>query len=220
MKKEKIIIALFVACLFLFSCENHTTNNSNLEEVKIGTQTWSTKNLDVSIFRNGDTIPEAKTNDEWKKAGDEKRPAWCYYNNDPSKGKKYGKLYNWYAVNDPVGLAPKGWHIPSDTEWTILTDYLGGEDVAGTKMKSTSGWNDHEGKTGNGTNTNGFAGSPSGYRNEGGIFNNVGNFGGWWSSSESSTTSAWDRGLGFDVGNVGRGNDGKSLWLSVRCMRD
>jgi uncharacterized protein (TIGR02145 family) len=128
---------------------NTSTNNSNqsaqtsqtggYKSVKIGSQTWMASNLNVSTFRNGDAIPEAKTEDEWEKAGKEGKPAWCYYDNYPKNGAKYGKLYNWYAVNDPRGLAPVGWHVPSDTEWTSLEDYLG--DDEGQKMKSTSGWN-------------------------------------------------------------------------------
>jgi uncharacterized protein (TIGR02145 family) len=106
------------------------------QTVTIGTQVWMTKNLNVATFRNGDPIPEAKTDEEWERAGAEGKPAWCYYNNDPKNGTKYGKLYNWYAVNDPRGLAPSGYHVPPDAEWTILTDYLGGEYDAGTKVKS------------------------------------------------------------------------------------
>jgi hypothetical protein len=98
------------------------------------------ENLDVDKFRNGDPIPEAKTDEEWYQATNNKEPVWCYYNNDPANGEKYGKLYNWFAVNDPRGLAPTGYHVPSDAEWTTLTNYLGGESVAGTKMKSTSGF--------------------------------------------------------------------------------
>ena len=128
------------------------------QTVTIGKQVWMTKNLDVSTFRNGDPIPEAKTNEAWKAAGENKQPAWCYYDNDPKNGTKYGKLYNWYAVNDPRGLAPAGYHIPTDAEWTVLTDYLGGEDVAFKKMKSPSGWV----KKGNGTNSSGFSGLPAG----------------------------------------------------------
>jgi uncharacterized protein (TIGR02145 family) len=124
---------LFTLMLFL-------TGLSNAQTVTIGTQVWMTKNLDVSTFRNGDPIPEAKSNEEWEKAGENKQPAWCYYDNDPANGAKYGKLYNWYAVNDPRGLAPIEYHIPSDAEWTKLTDFLGGEGAAGTKMKSKSGW--------------------------------------------------------------------------------
>ena len=86
---------------------------------------------------------EAKTNEEWNQANENKQPAWCYYENDPKNGAKYGKLYNWYAVNDPRGLAPAGWHVPSDAEWTILSDFLGGESTAGKKMKSLSGWNSY-----------------------------------------------------------------------------
>ena len=105
------------------------------QSVTIGTQTWTTKNLDVATFRNGDAIPQAKTDEEWRVAGDNKQPAWCYYENDPKHGTKYGKLYNWYAVNDSRGLAPAGWHIPTLEAWKVLSTFLGGEDVAGTKMK-------------------------------------------------------------------------------------
>lgn len=107
---------------------------SNAQTVTIGSQIWMTKNLDVANFRNGDPIPEAKTDAEWKAAGENEQPAWCYYDNDTANGTKYGKLYNWYAVNDPRGLAPTGYHIPTDAEWTKLSDYLGND--AGTKMKS------------------------------------------------------------------------------------
>lgn len=130
------------------------TNNTNLvaqisqtggfKSVKIGTQIWMTENLNVSTFRNGDAIPEAKTNEEWEQAGQNKQPAWCYYNNDPKNGAKYGKLYNWFAVNDSRGLAPEGWHIPTDYEWTVLTDYLGGGEFAGGKLKSKIGWDDYK----------------------------------------------------------------------------
>jgi len=116
------------------------TPSGPYKTVTIGTQVWMKENLNVSTFKNGDPIPEVKTDEEWERAGELKQPAWCYYDNDPKNGTKYGKLYNWYAVNDPRGLAPSGYHVPTDEEWTILTDYLGGEDVAGTKMKSTSGW--------------------------------------------------------------------------------
>ena len=105
------------------------------QSVTIGTQTWTTKNLDVATFRNGDAIPQAKTNEEWKAGRENKQPAWCYYDNDAKNGTKYGKLYNWYAVNDARGLAPAGWHIPTDEEWTVLSTFLGGGDVAGKKMK-------------------------------------------------------------------------------------
>jgi uncharacterized protein (TIGR02145 family) len=121
---------------------NQVTQTGSYKSVKIGTQTWMAENLNVSTFRNGDLIPEAKTKEEWEKAGKEGKPAWCYYDNDPKNGAKYGKLYNWYAVNDHRGLAPAGWHVPTDTEWTTLGDQLGSD--PGKKMKSTSGWDSWE----------------------------------------------------------------------------
>ena len=192
----------------------HYTQVNSYDEVTIGTQVWTSKNLDVSTFRNGDPIPEAKTADEWREAGRNKQPAWSYYNNDPANGARYGKLYNWFAVNDSRGLAPEGWHIPTDAEWKRLKKYLG--DDAGIKMKSTSGWRDG----GNGTNSSGFSGLPGGGRDNNGAFFKIGLNGSWWSSSEDHTFSAWFRGLYLDEGTVYRGSDFKHVGSSVRCLRD
>jgi uncharacterized protein (TIGR02145 family) len=120
---------------------SQVAQTGSYKSIKIGNQTWMTSNLNVSTFRNGEAIPEAKTDEEWRRARENKQPAWCYYDNDPKNGIKYGKLYNWYAVNDPRGLAPAGWHVPSDAEWTTLEDQLGND--AGKKMKSTSGWDSY-----------------------------------------------------------------------------
>ena len=139
MKNYLLLTVLVLKCVLYAQ----TSQNGTTKSVKIGTQTWTTENLNVSTFRNGDPISEAKTNEEWDEAGKNKQPAWCYYENDPKNGAKYGKLYNWYAVNDPRGLAPAGWHVPSDAEWTILSDFLGGGMTAGKKMKSLSGWNSY-----------------------------------------------------------------------------
>jgi len=129
---------LILLFLVIFS-----VSNSFGQSVTIGNQTWTTINLDVSTFRNGDLIPEAKTDEEWIAAGKNKQPAWCYYENNTANGTKYGKLYNWYAVNNYRGLAPAGWHVPTYYEWTVLSTFLGGEDVAGKKMKSSSGWDSY-----------------------------------------------------------------------------
>jgi len=123
-------------------------------------------------------------------------------------------------VNDPRGLAPEGWKIPSDEEWSRLVDFLGGESVAGTKMKSTDFWADYEGKSGNGTNESGFSGLPGGCRSSNGTFYVIGKFGNWWSSTEYSTDRAWGRLLGYGNGTVGRGNVNKGNGFSVRCLRD
>jgi uncharacterized protein (TIGR02145 family) len=186
------------------------------KEVKIGTQVWMVENLNVEKFRNGDSIPEAKTDEEWEKSGDEKKPVWCYYDNDPKNGDKYGKLYNWYAVNDPRGLAPKGWHVPSDEEWTLLADYLGGKEQAGDKIKSKTGWN----KDGNGTNSSGFSGLPSGFRNSIGMFDYIGEHGYWWSSTEANTANAWNRSPRYNTGFFSKNFNYKSNGFSVRCLRD
>ena len=155
-------------------------------EVEIGNQVWMSKNLDVDKFRNGDLVPQAKTKEEWEKAGKNKQPAWCYYDNDSTNNEKYGKLYNWYAVNDPRGLAPEGWHVPSFAECTILSVFLGGEkdflgrqEAAATKLKSKLGWNKNE------TNESGFNASPAGLRSFEGSFAGLGSAALFWLSNRS-----------------------------------
>jgi uncharacterized protein (TIGR02145 family) len=186
------------------------------------------ENLNVSRFRNGDTIPEAISEEEWRTSGDEGKPAWCYYDNDPENGKEYGKIYNWYAVNDPRGLAPEGWHITSDEEWIMLADYLGGEDVAGDKMKSIGaqywvrldGSDEYWDRQDAATNESGFSGLPGGVRIWWGTFSLIGNYGGWWSSTENDAASVWYRYLKFGDGSANRNANEKGNGFSVRCLRD
>jgi uncharacterized protein (TIGR02145 family) len=186
------------------------------QTVRIGNQVWMAENLDVDRFRNGDRIPEAKSEEEWKRAGENGEPAWSYYQNNTSNGVQYGKLYNWYAVSDPRGLTPKGWSIPNDREWTTLSEYLGGEEGAGDKMKSTSTWKGN----GNGTDESGFSGLPGGYRNDVGGFYHVGSDGYWWSSTEDGISRAWDRGLYYEYGYLVRSSSSEGEGFSVRCLRD
>ena len=169
-----------------------------LPTIQIGTQKWMSKNLDVAFYRNGDPIPQVTGPTAWAGLT---TGAWCYYNNDSKQGNKYGKLYNWYAVNDPRGLAPQGWHVPSDAEWTILETALGGSSVAGGKMKEAGTLNWANPNTG-GNNNSGFAGLPGGGRGSSGAFSIVGNFGFWWSSTENLTTLAWCRFLTYFTGNI------------------
>jgi uncharacterized protein (TIGR02145 family) len=192
-------------------------DSGNIETVVIGTQEWTVKNLDVSTYRNGDIIPEVKDPEVWANL---KTGAWCYYDNDPKNGKIYGKLYNWYAVNDPRGLAPEGFHIPSDSEWTTLTKFLGGEQVAGGKMKST-GTSLWRSPNKNATNDSGFSGLPAGCRKGGdGAFVTIAKTGFWWSSSENITTKAWSRFMTcFEVSADSYSSD-KTYGFSVRCLRD
>ena len=177
--------------------------------ITIGSQIWTSENLNVNTYRNGDVIPEVQDQNAWRELT---TGAWCYYDNDASNGTKYGKLYNWHAVNDPRGLAPNGYHIPTDAEWTKLTDYLGGESEAGTKMQ----YEDYD----NVTNISGFSGLPGGHRFTDEGFFSIGEYGYWWSSSEGRADSAYYRAYDRDSGNVQRFAMDKELGFSVRCLRD
>ena len=202
----------------LLSAATPTVIPDALPTIQIGTQKWMKENLNTSFYRNGDTIPYVTDATAWAGLT---TGAWCYYNNDPANGEIYGKLYNWYAVKDSThgGLAPLGWYIPTDGDWTTLTTTLGGTSLAGGKMKSagTTRWTTPN--TG-ATNSSGFAGLPGGYRDYGGTFNGIGNNGYWWSSTEASTADAWLRGLYYNFSNVTRHDGSKALGFSVRCLRD
>ena len=123
-KRKRIIIA--VIFLVLITLTIIILTRDPYDSVTIGNQVWMTKNLELDEFRNGDPIPQAKSAAQWEKAGENHQPAWCYYKNNPKNGKKYGKLYNWYAVSDPRGLAPNGWHIPTGRDIKKLLYKLGG----------------------------------------------------------------------------------------------
>jgi len=182
----------------------------------IGKQVWMTKNLDVAYFRNGDTIPEVKTSEEWKVYREKRQPAWCYFNNDPKNGERYGKLYNWHAINDPRGLAPEGWHIPTIDEWNKLIKFLGRKE-AGLKLKSEAFWE----LKGNGSNESGFSGLPGGYRQCFGGFDSLLLDGNWWSSTVNTDKNEVFY-LGLDCQYSGAYTSltkDKGSGLSVRCLR-
>jgi uncharacterized protein (TIGR02145 family) len=191
--------------------------------VKIGSQTWMAENLNVSKFRNGDPILEAKTYEEWKEAGEKEQPAWCYYNNDPRNGAKYGKLYNWYAINDPRGLSPKGWHVPSKSDWKDFTNYLGGELSVGMKIKSKTGWITYPVNYG-GNDQYGFKALPAGYsfgaESRFGRFYGEQEYGAFWSSTETDSISAFELPIGGQSYVSSIGSQNKDVGLSVRCIKD
>jgi uncharacterized protein (TIGR02145 family) len=200
---------------------------ASLPNVTIGTQVWQSTNLNVATYRDGTPIPQVTDPTAWANLT---TGAWCYYNNTIANDTTYGKLYNWYAVagihdNDPNTpnkiLAPEGWHVPTDAEWTKLTTFLGGDNVAGGKMKATGTSLWLSPNTG-ATNSSSFTGLPAGCRLYGGTFGNGGAYCDWWSSSESegSTTSALNRYLGYGNGNAWRGSRNKGNGFSVRCLRD
>jgi uncharacterized protein (TIGR02145 family) len=187
-----------------------------LETVIIGSQEWTKKNLDVSTYRNGDIIPEVTDQTEWAKLT---TGAWCHYNNDPENGKIYGKLYNWYAVNDSRGLAPKSYHVPSDVEWEELIKYLGGESVFGGKMKEKGLTHWKRQKT-EATNSSDFTGLPAGGRAIYGWFFELGDNSIWWSSSETSSTSSWRCSLSYYSSSAYSNHSSKEHGYSVRCIKD
>ena len=184
--------------------------------VTIGTQHWMYRNLNVDHFRNGDSIPEVRDSLRWTNLT---TGAWCYFNYDPALGTIYRKLYNWYAINDSRSLAPTGWHVPSDLEWTKFTDYLGGLSIAGNKLKESGTSNWISPNTG-ATNETGFSALPGGYNSIYGTFRSIGIYGSWWSTTENNTTTAWDRGLVFSSANVFRYDNFKGSGFSVRCIKD
>ena len=179
-------------------------------------QEWMAENLRTTTYANGDPIPNVTDNTQWLYLP---TGAWSHYNNDSQYENPYGKLYNWYTVNDSRNVCPTGWHVPSDAEWTVLSDYLGGGAVAGGKMKSTGTayWlNPNTGAT----NESGFSGLPGGSRNYYGAFYNIGYYGNWWSSTEGGAGNAWFRYLYCNLGGVYRDYYGKWAGFSVRCLRD
>jgi uncharacterized protein (TIGR02145 family) len=189
--------------------------------VTIGTQQWMMTNLDVKTYRDGTVIPQVTDASEWAGLT---TGAWCYYNNDAAKGAIYGKLYNWYAVNNTEngGLAPQGWHIPTDAEWTTLGNFLGGNDVAGGKLKEAGTLNWRSPNT-NASNESGFSALPGGTRSISGNFLSVlpgGSYGYWWSATEQTSGNAWYRSLGYQSGSLGRSVNLKLGGFSVRCIRD
>ncbi len=184
-------------------------------------QKWMDSNLNVDVFRNGDPIPHAQTNKEWKKAAFSGKPAFCYYQNDPTNGDIFGKLYNWYAFYDKRGLAPKGYYIPTDDEWDVLTKSFGGRGIAGAKLKDkgTKYWDSPN--TG-ACDEVGFKGLPGGFRSNTGKFFSKGLLGGWWSTSKfNKETDSYTTffSLTSDYATSYLSFMHKGFGMSVRCLK-
>jgi uncharacterized protein (TIGR02145 family) len=174
---------------------------SSFESIFIAGQEWMSENLQVTTFRDGTPIPLATTAEEWLAAYRSETAAWCYYNNDSTDEK----LYNWYAVNDPRGLAPKGFHIPTDREFKRLIESSGGGNQAFERLSTTGG----------------FAGKPSGARYyKDASFNHKGTVGFWWSATRENKWNAWYLAMHFGYKQVARSNGGMNTGHSIRCVRD
>ena len=236
MKKTITLLILFIGVVFLSSCRNKSDKANKSEvspseqtqyivedidgnvykTVKIGNQTWMTKNLKTSRFNDGTPIPLVTDGAAWAALT---TPAYCWYNNDSVSYKNtYGALYNGYAVMTGK-LCPTDWHVPTDEEWTKLIKYLGGESYAGDRLKETG--TDYWVSPNTGaTNESGYTALPGGLRYHDGIFHDFGFSGYWWTSTEYSDTRAFFRYMDYEYSNVFGFNNSKNIGFSVRCIRD
>jgi uncharacterized protein (TIGR02145 family) len=203
-------------------------NYVRLPSVTIGTQVWTTKNLDVDRYRNGDPRPQVTNATQWASLT---TGAWCWYNNDSATyAAKYGRLYNWYAVNDQRGIAPTGWHVPNETEWTIVVKFIdpnadtncvlcNQSNFAGGSMKIT-GLDYWISPNYGATNSSSLTILPSGGRYYDGSFISAGYYGLVWSSEMANTIESWNRFFNFSTSYFYKGRDAKKTGCSVRLVRD
>lgn len=228
----KIFLRFFLFFfIILISCETEpskgtvTDIDGNVyETIEIGEQEWMAENLRVTKYRNGETIENITSNEDWSVLA---TGAYCGYDNDESNIETYGLLYNWYAVNDNNNIAPEGWHVPTDDDWKQLEIYLGmsqeevdqtgyrGTDV-GYMMQSTSGWNYNR----NGNNSSGFTALPGGCRYKNGNFIELGNYAYFWSSSPAYGDFAWYRELRYGYSTVRYWSEYRQNGFSIRCIKD
>lgn len=185
-----------------------------LAGTKIANQIWSKSNLNVEIFRNGDIIQIANDEDEWIQACSYRLPICCYYDYNQENGLTHGRLYNWYAVTDPRGLAPQGWHIPTSTEWEQLIDYLG--DNGGIKIRNYKNWVDGP----RSFDKFNFNALPSGCCNNEGVGFDLNTWACWWSSSEEDESNSIAFNISIEFDEIGIVDDDKGFGLSVRCIKD
>ena len=196
-------------------------DGNTYETVKIGEQVWMAENLKVTRYRNGDPILNVKDETEWRNLT---TGAYADYFNDVSITNIYGRYYNWFAVNDPRGLCPEGWRVPSTVDWTILVDGQGGPQVAGGRLKAAGRVENGDGlwrhpNTG-ASNSSLFTGQPADLRLPTGVYqDSLGYYAYLWSSSEGRTNRAWERRLFYGSKDIGTYESDKRRGHSVRCVR-
>lgn len=211
-----MVSPLFGLCAPAFAYSTTDVDGNVYKTVEINGQVWMAQNLNVSHYRNGDPIRHAATPAEWEDAARKKQGAWCYYRNRSGDGVVYGKLYNWYAVNDPRGLAPEGWKIPSDKDWEELASAFGGKIFAGSNLKATSFWQSSERPV---AGRPGFGALPGGYRRNDGRFLFKGINGLYWTSTVFVQGYAWFRNMTDRNAFLFRNDTCMDNGLSVRCVR-
>jgi uncharacterized protein (TIGR02145 family) len=211
-KKINIVATVTLLLFFVISKAQVTDKRTKVyKTIKIANQVWLAENLNVSTYQNGDSIPQMQDAREWENAS---VGAWCYFENKTENGIKVGKLYNWLAVTDPRGIAPSGWHIPTDIEWKELIDSLGGEEKAGALMKSISGWKNQDYDI----IKCGFEAMQSGSRDSDGKF--ISGTANWWSANESNSFNAIFIFLNDFIDSASKSNYDKLTGFSIRCIKD
>jgi len=216
---KSILFLFFLINLNYYSKSQTITDfDGNVyHKVNIGTQTWLKENLNVTHFRNGSAIPLVTDDNQWKILT---TGAYCNYNNDQNIANTYGRLYNWFVVDDAKNLCPIGWHVPTESDWIILINFLGGESIAGDKLKETgtTHWNQTNVTV---TNESGFTALPAGYRMDiEGTFWDLETGANFWSSTEVHFGAANSFLLGNYSSSVYMEYDGKKDGFSVRCIND
>jgi uncharacterized protein (TIGR02145 family) len=241
-KTYRILILTLVIGSFLMltsNCSKDVNNKPTTSEtakdidgnvyhtVTIGTQVWMVENLKTTNFRNGDPIPNVTDSAAWRNL---RSAAYCNYNNDVTIGNKYGKLYNWFAINDSREITPSGWHIPTNDEWNTLISYVNANlNTSGGIAKALAAKTDWISSTDAGAigndltknNSSGFTAVPGGYCHSSGAFYSIGEDGDWWSSTEPNVYGVWVRSLHFNVSFLITGTTpNKENGFSVRCIKD
>jgi uncharacterized protein (TIGR02145 family) len=204
------------ACLIIFGKLEDIDGNV-YQTMRYGNQWWTIENLKTTRFAEGSVIQNVTNNASWPSVN---APAWCYSYNNLVIGDMYGKIYNWLTVADSRNLCPAGWHAPTDAEWTILVNQLGGATVAGGKMKSTTGWNLPNIDA---TNESGFTALPGGFRfgsGSNGTFSNLLTTANWWTSSQFNALLAYTYSITNSSGASERTTTGKDIGFYVRCLKD
>jgi uncharacterized protein (TIGR02145 family) len=215
---KQFLLIIFLAIVLNINAQTVSdADGHNYKTTTISKQVWMASNLNVTHFLNGDIIPQATTNEEWATAAKEGKPAWCYYNNDTANAK-YGKLYNYFAIIDKRGIAPKGYHVPALVNYQTLVKFLGGIDAAGSKLKSLTNWS----SGGNGSNTTGFSATPGGNRLTAGKYMELGSRAYFWTTSDVGG----NLGQIYAFSLISSSSDvmyiklDKTSGCSVRCIKD
>ena len=233
--KIKVSFAIFFGIYQILFAQLTDVEGKKYSTAKFGSQVWMLENLNVSKFRNGDIIKQVKSTEEWEQATKNGEPVWCYYENravqsDPVNGSIYGKLYNWHAIKDSRGLSPKGWHVPSFDEWTILFNFVGGIENSAYKLKSKDSWEPFKdwdldlnksytikAYTG-GINYLGFNALPGGYiSNIIGFNESKGIVGSWWSTTENYS---FPNDINYDIGPLEKEGINYSKLNYEQCQKD